>query len=424
MLLPKPAFAWDFRTSSLVATRGSGTFTVARSTTPATRINALGEYENVAANLPRFSLQPDGVMRLMVEGPSSHVNDCLQSENFGATWVAVGTPTRSAAAKTCGTLVLDLIGDDAAGTLEGYTQNTGATSGGNTIKPFSFHIAQGTSVKTVARVLDTTAVQDRVLLAVEWDAGGKPVVTMTTGTTLTQNGVGYRGPLANGVYRIICNSTTVTAANTHSVEIYPATDAALSVGATGNAYIGGVDWGGDNGTHVVPSYTPTTVATASRNADDVVLTGFTMPAAGTIVCRARTHSLVPASDGTARRLFTISDGTTNELFRMVRNASSANANSAITDGGVAQAGDLVGAAVTENQTIAIALAYSTNNCAQSINGGAVSTDLVCTMPTVDRITLGATESASSYWNSGIESLMIYSSRLPDSMLPQLCFASV
>src|SRR5690606_35123816 len=70
-------------------------------------------------------------------------NLCLQSENFGATWSAIGTPTRTAAAATCGDLALDRIGDDAGGTLEGYSQAVAFT--GNAVKAISLFLKAGTS---------------------------------------------------------------------------------------------------------------------------------------------------------------------------------------------------------------------------------------------------------------------------------------
>jgi hypothetical protein len=44
---------------------------------------------------------------------------------------------------------------------------------------------------------------------------------------------------ANGVYRLLFQSTTVTAANTNQIEIYPASSS-LSTGPTGTVYVGGV----------------------------------------------------------------------------------------------------------------------------------------------------------------------------------------
>lgn len=168
----------------------------------------------------------------VVECMADSANYCLRSEDFGTTWVAIGTPTRTAAARTCGVMSLDLIGDDAAGTLEGYSQAL-TPSGGNGTKGVMIHLAAGTSTSTVIRVRDTTASANRLLATVTW-SGGVPTVTMTTGTHLGTVAC------ANGVYQLLFQSTTWTVANTTQVEVYPATTSALVTTNTGTVYAGGV----------------------------------------------------------------------------------------------------------------------------------------------------------------------------------------
>jgi hypothetical protein len=56
------------------------------------------------------ALDPVTVLRGLQVMPST-TNLCLQSSNFGTTWAAIGTPTRSAAADYCGDVALDLRKD-------------------------------------------------------------------------------------------------------------------------------------------------------------------------------------------------------------------------------------------------------------------------------------------------------------------------
>lgn len=172
-----------------------------------------------------------GLYESVVYSGNGTTNRCLRSEDFGTTWAAVGTPTRTAAALQCGDLVLDLIGDDAAGTLEGYTQTVTFT--GNAAKAVSVFVAQGTSTSSVIRLRDTTAGADRLLARLQW-SGGAPSVTMSTGTYIGAT------PCYGGVYRLQFQTTSVTAANTNSVQVYPATTAALAIASTGTLYCGGV----------------------------------------------------------------------------------------------------------------------------------------------------------------------------------------
>ncbi len=182
-------------------------------------------------------------------------NLCLQSENFGATWAAIGTPTRTAGAKAIGDLALDLLGDDTAATLEGYSQVVTFT--GAAVKAISLFMAAGPSTSTVIRLRDTTGAANRLLATVTW-SGGVPTVAMTTGTNIGTIA------LASGVYRFQFQTTAVTPANTNQLEIYPATTSALAIANTGTVYVGGVQ--AENAVAPGP-YNETAAATATSNRD-------------------------------------------------------------------------------------------------------------------------------------------------------------
>lgn len=208
---------------------------------------------------------------------AGRTNLCLQSENFGTTWAAVGTPTRSAAAAVCGVVSLDLIGDDDGGALEGYTQTVTFT--GDAVKAVSCLIRQGTSTSTVIRLRDTSAGADRLLAAVTW-SGGLPVVTMTTGT-----GLGYQTLVdasSSSVFQLWFATSAVTAANTNSLQVYPATNAALATASTGNVYAGGVQAENALGPS---SYIPTTTATVARATDSLVFPFAAPPQALTVYAK-------------------------------------------------------------------------------------------------------------------------------------------
>jgi hypothetical protein len=225
----------------------------------ATLVGADGAVRTASANKLRLSYAYDSVAvtwgnaGFLLE--SSRTNLVLQSENFGTTWSAVGTPTRSAGAATCGALSLDLIGDDAAGALEGYAQTVVFT--GNAVKAVSVFIAQGSSTSSVIYLEDASAAATRLLAVVTWLAG-VPVVTMSTGTLLRSV------RCASGVYRLEFQTATVTAANTNNLWVLPATNAALAVANTGTLYAGGVQ--AENSLYP-SSYIKTTTATVTRAAD-------------------------------------------------------------------------------------------------------------------------------------------------------------
>lgn len=201
-----------------------------------------------------------GVYEPVYDAQHGRTNLCLRSEDFGTTWSAIGTPTRTAAAKTCGDVALDLIGDDAAGTLEGYSQVVSFT--GNAVKAVSLFMAAGTSTSTAIRLRDTTASANRLLAVITW-SGGVPSVAMTTGTDVET--IACYG----GVYRFLFQTTSVTAANTNQIEVYPATNSALVTTSTGTIYVGGVQ--AENDAYCGP-YLKTLGSTVTSVADTLTTT--------------------------------------------------------------------------------------------------------------------------------------------------------
>ena len=184
-----------------------------------TAIDQNGVVRLVPHSRPAWEWVYDATLGMYAPGvllEDTRTNLCLQSENFGTTWAAVGTPTRTAGAHTTAGISLDLLGDADAGTLDGYSQTVTFT--GNAAKSVSLFVKIGTATTSAVRLRDTSASADRLLGVVTW-SGTVPSVAMTTGT--------YVGSQAcyDGVYRLLFVTTSVTAANTNSLQVYPAADA-------------------------------------------------------------------------------------------------------------------------------------------------------------------------------------------------------
>lgn len=207
---------------------------------------------------------------VLLEGASTNL--VLQSENFGTTWTAIGTPTRTAAAVPASVMgvALDLIGDDDATALEGYFQPVTFTADG--VKALSLCVKQGTSTSSLVQLYDNTAATSRMSAVLTWSSG-VPSLAMTGGT--------YYGAesLANGVYRLWFATAAVTAANVNRVYVYPATTLAGAVANTGDIYAGGVQ--AENSTFPT-SYIPTTTGTVTRGADSYSVPFTTPPQAMTL----------------------------------------------------------------------------------------------------------------------------------------------
>lgn len=223
-------------------------------------VDGQGVLQSAIVNTPRFehatvNSERRPVMRL----GQARTNIVVQSEDLGTSWSATGTPTRSAAAIPASVMgvALDLIGDDSAAALEGYTNSIVFT--GNGQKAFSVFVKKGTAGGSFVGLIDTTAGARRVFALISFSAAGVPAVD--TG------GIGsYLGYVecGGGVYRLLFTSAAVTAANNHSIEVYPATTGAIAATETGTIYIGGFQ--AENA--VTPSsYIKTTTGSATRAAD-------------------------------------------------------------------------------------------------------------------------------------------------------------
>lgn len=294
-----PKYGTSTRRTALIGRRGEAikeTFT--RAAPDAYYLDRNGVLRKATTNVPRFTyLDPlsSGTKHPYYSLEDTRTNICLQSSNFGTTWVAAGTPTRTPAAHTASGVTLDLIGDDDAGAAESYSQTIAFT--GNAVKAVSIHVKQGSSVATFLRVRDDTAGVNRLAMLVTWTAG-LPAVAVTTGTY-----VGYE-TLADGVFRLLLLTTTITAASTHRVFVYPAS---ASVGPsnteTGTLYAGGVQI---ENSLFHSSYIPTTTATVTRARDVASIPFPHPPQALTVYYRGVERGTV--IDLTARNLLQIGAG--------------------------------------------------------------------------------------------------------------------
>ena len=149
-----------------------------------------------------------------------------------AAWTATGTPTRTAGAFTCSDgVLLDLIGDDSAAAVEYFTRPITFT--GNAVKAVRFRIAKSSSYAFHRiDINDLTAPANRLQCNVDFTAA-TPVVTIV-GEIGSIVSVTARG---DGSWDVLCLTSSVTAANSHIVSVYPSPNA---VADTASTYIGDV----------------------------------------------------------------------------------------------------------------------------------------------------------------------------------------
>lgn len=165
------------------------------------------------------------------------------------------------------------------------------------------------------------------------------------------------------------------------------------------------------------SFIPTGASPVARSADIVTMTGGNFSAwynasEGTVVANFATTQASASLSGIA----SISDGTSsNEIFGYY-NTTAALAQVAVA--GATQA-SLSNAAVLANNAYRFAFSYKLNDFASSISGRSVVTDTSGTLPTVNRLTIGARGGNNNQLNGHIRTLAYYRTRLPNPTLQRL-----
>lgn len=162
------------------------------------------------------------------------------------------------------------------------------------------------------------------------------------------------------------------------------------------------------------SYTKTTTAAATRNADAVVMTGTNFSdwfnaTEGTLYIEGEV-----VDTGVSTTLLSINDGTVDNALNIYFDHSTGNLLFQVIDGGVEQAA--VGGAVASSGYYKLACAFKAGDFAASLDGAAVATDAAGTIPTVDRLTIGALGTGVTMANSHIKVVQCYPRRLTNAQL--------
>jgi len=162
------------------------------------------------------------------------------------------------------------------------------------------------------------------------------------------------------------------------------------------------------------SYIPTTTVSVARTADSCIRTlGSEFSAtAGTVVVAGRASG---GQDPGNQHLYSFDNATNAEAYRAYRNGATDTVVSLVTDGGVTQA-QIATDSFTNSTAFKLAVALQVNDYAYSFNGGAVSTDVILTMPTPTQLTLAGTGFNVTPMNGHIRRFDYYPTRLPNGFL--------
>jgi hypothetical protein len=165
------------------------------------------------------------------------------------------------------------------------------------------------------------------------------------------------------------------------------------------------------------SVIPTTTTALTRSADVAAvntLSPWYNATEGTLYAELQRYALIPST--AFANAWSISDNTNNERFISYNTGSVQTMDLAVTDGGVAQTVLVAPNAITLNTTIKTAFAYAVNDFAFVRDAGTVQTDTSGTLPTVDRLYIGANSVGTGQWTSYLRRITYYPRRLSNAEL--------
>jgi hypothetical protein len=363
---------------TLTARRGP-TPTFTRAST-ATFVGSNGLIQSAAINAPRFDHNPVTLASrgLLIE--ESRTNLIRRSEEFNVSpWGANAAMSITPNSVTApdGTLTADTVTNSVASAnflIQAVSVVAGSTY------TLSFYARSGTATSTIARIFNDTS-------------GGQFA------------SIDYSSLTSSSEWRRISLSFTI-----------PAGCLSISIRIRNDDGVGSVHlWGAQLELGSFPtSYIPTTTTALTRSADVCSITGsnfsgFYNQSEGTMLANAFT----PASGD--RTVLAADDNTANEMIRL--RTEGTNPFFKVTDGG----SDVVAidaGTVTANTAFKLIGAYKVNDFASSINGGSAVTDTTGTIPTVDRMRIGAGQGGNTMCGC-ISAIRYFKKRLPDAKLQSL-----
>jgi hypothetical protein len=239
--------------------------------------------------------------------------------------------------------------------------------------------------------------------------GTNDFFNLNTGVALTNVNSPTITNYGNGWYRCTVTNSNGTQGH-YRISIDGITDT-----YTGDGISGIFIWGAQlEAGSFATSYIPTTSSALTRSADvcsitSADFTGMYNQAEGAMLVNAFTsangnRTVVASDDNTANEMVRLRTEGVDPFFR-------------VTDGG----GDLVAidsGTVIANTAFKLAGAYKVNDFASVINGGTVGTNVAGTIPTVDRMRIGAGQAGDTMCGC-ISSLRYYRKRLSNAKIQTL-----
>jgi hypothetical protein len=388
-----PRMALDFTTASL-----DSRVTFTRTGNTATVVNSSGLIAPINADLPRFDFDPTTLVckGLLIE--EARTNLSLYSEDLtNVLWIKTGsTISANAILAPSGSVVADKIVEDTSTGVHSISQFIPIPT---TSYSFSFFAK--------------AAERSKISFAGGGFAGQGFAATfdLSNGTMFANTGgKATISPYPNGWYR--CN-VSFTASNGAIIAFNLVTDAGLG-NYTGNGTSGVYFWGAQVEVGAfATSYIPTVASTVTRTADVASMTSTNFSSwynategactfAGLFITNANKET------GSFRRLFAVSDGTTNNTMQNVALGTALLIRSEELIAGVFTAFSTV---ATPSTDFNYAFAYKAASQALAISGGTTATSTAAALPTVSQLNIGCAGGGTFQMCGWIKKLAFYPQRL-------------
>ena len=385
-----------------------------------TRVNRNGLIETIAANQPRFDFDPiSGECRgLLIE--ESRSNLLLYSQDLGTGW-----------SNTAGTTELVNVTTAPDGTSTADKLVEDISSGQHYISSNSVSWASSTTYTlSVFAKAETRYFLDLAFGTSSFWVNGhrRAVFNLARGTIHSTAGASLTAlitPYPNGWYRCSITATTVsTAVAATTCQLLITSDGTSGGSYPGNGTSGIYIWGAQLEAGAFPtSYIPTTASTVTRSADnaDMTKTNFSSwynSSEGTLFVSARINALGgPGYPGIAY----VDDGTVNNCMGFyVDDAGTDRIGAELYISGRLQYGFASSSATTANKLNKAISSYSINNFSGAFDtSGQVQRDTNGSIPTVDRLRIGALRGDVYKLNGTISRLTYYPRALSPSQLQYL-----
>lgn len=403
-----PSLNLDFANGRTVDPR----ITFTRAST-ATRVNAKGLIETVASGVPRIDYDPVTLAckGLLIE--EARTNLLTYSEQFdNAAWTK-GNSTITANALTApdGTLTADKLVENSSLSYHMLVCNPSVTSG-VTYTVSRYFKAGGRSevflgFDTINSAFTYQYGRFNLNTGVATTYLGSPVLSMVN--------------CGNGWYRCSVTATATATATASISQQLIGTPGAADGSYTGDGTSGLYIWGAQfEAGAFATSYIPTVASQVTRAADVASMTGTNFTSwyrqdEGAFV--AASQKIASQTASTFPFILSATDGTSANEISLLWAASLNKLYGSITVSSSAVA-DIGTSGLTQTSSNSAALAYKLNDAAISINGAAVSADTSCTVPTVDRLSIG-NRNGSGVFSGHIARIAFYPKRLTNVELQAL-----